>query len=134
MVREKIWIVFLSLEHEINLDEESNAIQYISDFSDPLLNSKAKVPSTTLNTLITVPFSDAVARRVPSVFKARHAIGVSCALINGVLIGLSNDFILTYPFDLSGKARKVAFKLGDNAYIPFGFGYVDIGSKASNVK
>ena len=75
--KENICTVFLSLEQEINFEVESKQIQYISACSEPLLNSNPKVPSLTLNILITVPLSDAVASKEPSLFKDSAAIGVS---------------------------------------------------------
>jgi len=38
----KIWMVPLSLEHEINLERGSKPNEYISALSDPLLNSYNK--------------------------------------------------------------------------------------------
>lgn len=48
-----------------------------------------------------ITLSEALARREPSEFSARHAIEDSCALMRAVM-DLSYDLTLIYPFVLSG--------------------------------
>lgn len=59
-------------------DEQANQLLYLSIAIDwisalllPLLNSNIFLLLTKLNTLIKVPFSDAVANNVPSVFNVK---------------------------------------------------------------
>lgn len=61
-----MWIVPLSDEHAIHLDCLSNAIEYISALSDPLLTSYSGAPSSVEKILIKVPLSLAVASKVPA--------------------------------------------------------------------
>lgn len=60
-----MWIVPLSDEQAIHLENLSNAIENISALSEPLLTSCKGVPSSVENNLINVPLSEAVAKSVP---------------------------------------------------------------------
>lgn len=68
----KMWIVPFPDEqasHRVNL---SKVIEKISALSEPLLSSQRAPPSSVEKILIRVPLSLAVARIVPSIFRAMH--------------------------------------------------------------
>lgn len=70
----KMCIVPLSDEHAMYFETGSKAKQNISAVSVPLLNSYNKFYVSVSNILISVPLSDAVASRLPSVLRVSAAI------------------------------------------------------------
>lgn len=74
----------LSDEQAIQWDYLSNAIEYISALSVPLLTSWRGAPSSVENNLIRVPLSLAVANKFPEKFKAIQERDDWCAGITEV--------------------------------------------------
>lgn len=67
----KMWTVSVALETERRDDVALNDMQYICAGRDPRRKWKSRSPEGMLQTRITVPFSDAVARNIPVLFIAR---------------------------------------------------------------
>lgn len=64
--RQNTWIVLLQLETTMRVDCGLKAIENMSAFSSPLLNSYNFLPVEVSNILINVPLMDAVATNDPS--------------------------------------------------------------------
>jgi len=75
----KRWMLVLLEVHATRFIVGWNIMLVMKALPDPLLSSYNYSPSSVLNILISVPLTEAVARRVPSEFKVRAPISYSWA-------------------------------------------------------
>lgn len=76
----KMWTVSVAEDTHSRVEVELNDMLYILAGIEPLRNWYSFSPSGMLKTRIIVPFSDAVARSVPSLFTAMQDSGELCAV------------------------------------------------------
>lgn len=93
----KTWTVSVAEETLRRVDVELNDMLYMRAGMDPLLNSYSFCASGIEKTRIIVPFSDAVASRVPSLFNAMQDRGDLCASMTFTASILVASYMSTSP-------------------------------------
>lgn len=96
-LRRKMWTVSVAEDTERSVDVELKDMLYILAWIEPRRNWYSFVPSGTEKTRMMVPFSDAVASRVPSLFKAMQDNGELCASITFAGSSFVASYIMTPP-------------------------------------
>jgi hypothetical protein len=122
-----MWHVPFSLVQASMLDPTLKARQWMSALSAPRRSSWRRSPVAVSYTRIRVPFSLAVARRVPAPLRARHARAASCAAMS-VVFRWSYSSTRTWPFCTPGQARTLWVGEGLTAQRPLGLSAVSTWS------
>jgi hypothetical protein len=112
-----MWTVPWSEETASQVESKLNAMLWISAASAPRLSSWSAWPECESHTRISVPRSDAVARRVPSRLSARQESEPSCAAIS-VGLRMSKSSTRKCPFCSPGHASTHVLDDGLSAHRP----------------